>query len=611
MPNKSESRKLGAWPASSGGVQFRVWAPKADQVDVLWYGEHSSSNGAIYAMQKADRGYFEAFLSEAYVGGNYKFRLNQEREFPDPASAYQPLGPHGPSQVVRKNFEWEDEDWRGLGLEEVVIYELHVGTFTPQGSFAAIEGKLEHFKRLGINAIEIMPVAQFPGKRNWGYDGVGLFAVQNSYGEKNGAVEEFKSLVNQCHKNGIAVILDVVYNHLGPEGNYLSQYGPYFQNKYRTPWGEALNFDDEGSDEVRNFFLENARQWFEDFHIDGLRLDAVHAIFDTSAYPFLEHLGDFKRTLESKLGRRLWLIAESDANDSRLLRETECGGMGLDAQWADDLHHTIHTLLTGESQSYYEDFGDLNQFAKIYQQGVYFQGEYSLARRRSHGRSYAGIARSRLVVCSQNHDQVGNRKTGDRLIALVGAEKMKLAAACALLSPGLPLIFMGEEVGAKTPFLYFVDHTDAELLKAVSRGRKAEFAAFSWEGDVPDPALRETFTRSILNWKELEENSQARKFFEYYRRLIQVSKWIRKEAWLEEGNVKTEILSNRIAHISGYRETQSLHLYFSFSEKAHTLPLRELGKSFETVISSSDRSQLDSDRLHLDSYSAFGLMTVP
>ncbi|RYZ67410.1 MAG: malto-oligosyltrehalose trehalohydrolase, partial [Proteobacteria bacterium] len=442
-----------------------LWSPESKSVELqLKKSGASKSEPAFISMDRDELGYFKVLVPDAAAGDRYKFRLNKKESYPDPASRFQPNGPHEDSEVVDSKFEWTDQAWRGQDLKEIVIYELHVGTFSEAGTFKGIAEKIPHLKEMGLNAIEIMPIAQFAGKRNWGYDGVGLFAAHNTYGGTENPVTALKSLINECHANGISVFLDVVYNHIGPEGNYLPKFGPYFQSKYKTPWGDALNFDGDWSDEVRHFFLQNARQWLEEFHFDGLRLDAVHAIFDTSARPFLEDLTRLKKEIEAQRKIPLHLIAESEANDSRILMPYEEGGLALDGQWADDLHHVVHTLTTGEHDGYYSDYGKLEQLATVFQDGVVFHGEFSEARHRSHGRRYDKIERTRLVVCSQNHDQIGNRMKGERLLTLTNFEKQKLAAACALLSPGLPLLFMGEEFAETAPFLYFIDHTDKDLL---------------------------------------------------------------------------------------------------------------------------------------------------
>jgi len=372
---------------------------------------------------------------------------------------------------------------------------------------------------LGINAIEIMPVAQFPGERNWGYDGVYLYAVHNSYGGPDG----LKRLVNQCHKKEIAVVLDVVYNHLGPEGNYLWDYGPYFTDKYKTPWGSAMNFDGAYSDEVRNFFIENALYWFKNYHVDALRLDAIHAIFDMSAKHFLEELVERVAEFSEGEGRKFYLIAESNLNDARVIRPREIGGYGIDSQWCDDLHHSLHTLLTGEDEGYYIDFGRLDQLVKSLKEGFVYSGQFSAFRKRRHGNSSKDRPGQQFVVFSQNHDQIGNRKLGERLSRLVPFEGLKLAAAVIILSPYVPLLFMGEEYGEEAPFLYFVSHSDPDLIEAVRKGRREEFIEFNWQGEPPDPQSQETFIESKINWERRKER-RHKILLDFYKKLIGLRK---------------------------------------------------------------------------------------
>jgi maltooligosyltrehalose trehalohydrolase len=449
----------------------------------------------------------------------YFYRFGGRKERPDPASRFQPQGVHGPSQVVNPNFSWGDDSWSGLSLNEYIIYELHVGTFTPDGTFPAIIPHLHDLKNLGITAIELMPVAQFPGSRNWGYDGTYPFAVQNSYG----GCEGLKRLVNRCHQAGLAVVLDVVYNHLGPEGNYLADFGPYFTDRYRGPWGSPINFDGPYSDEVRRYFIENALYWVTEFHIDALRIDAVHSLLDFSAQPFLQELALAVQEEARRLNRQVHLIPESDLNDTRLVRSRDLGGFGLDAQWNDDFHHALHTLLTGEDTGYYQDFGKLEHLVKSFRQGFVYTGEYSAYRRRRHGNSSGSISAERFVVFAQNHDQVGNRAQSERLAELVTFEAQKLAAGVVLLSPFIPLLFMGEEYGEIAPFHYFVSHSDPDLVEAVRRGRKNEFAAFGWQGEPPDPQDETTFLRSKLN-HDLRSKGQHRILYEFYRELIRLRK---------------------------------------------------------------------------------------
>ncbi|MFO0841788.1 MAG: maltose alpha-D-glucosyltransferase [Gemmataceae bacterium] len=476
---------------------FLVWAPRADRV-VLRLTEPVARD---LPMRPMEDGYHQLVVKGVSPGQKYLFALPggvacpDPIARPDPASRWQPDGVHGPSAVVDPRFAWGDGGWRGIALKDMVLYELHVGTFTPEGTFDAAIGHLDRLCQLGVNAIEVMPVAQFPGGRNWGYDGVYPFCVQNSYGGAAG----LKRLVDAAHRRGVAVVLDVVYNHLGPEGNYLREFGPYFTDHYRTPWGEALNFDGADSDHVRHFFLTNALMWQDEFRLDGLRLDATHAIKDTSALPFLTELAEQADREARRLGRPFHLIAESDANDARLVRPRGQGGFGLAASWADDFHHAAHTLLTGERAGYYQDFGELSDLVWAYRDAWVYAGRYSPHRRRQHGNSPKGLGRDRFVVCAQNHDQVGNRARGERLSALVDRDGLGLAAGLVLLSPFVPLLFMGEEYGETAPFLFFTSHGDPGLIEAVRRGRREEFASFGWQGEVPDPQGEETFARSKLD----------------------------------------------------------------------------------------------------------------
>ncbi len=502
---------LGATPFGDGRCRFLVWAPRARAVEV----RITAPRERLVPMQPVERGYFLAALEDVEPGSLYMFRLDGEKERPDPASRFQPCGVHGPSMVLDPGFLWSDGDWVGLPLHEHIIYELHVGTFTAQGTFDAIVLRLDGLVELGVTAVELMPVAQFPGNRNWGYDGVYPFAVQDSYGGPAG----LRRLVDACHERGLAVILDVVYNHLGPEGNYFQDFGPYFTDRYRTPWGLALNFDGPHSDEVRRYFLENALYWVSDFHMDALRIDAVHAIFDFSAVPFLQELGKAVHERGERLNRRTYLFAESDLNDVRLVLPHGLGGYGLDAQWNDDFHHALHTLLTGEETGYYQDFGSLGDLVTALREGYVYQGQHSRCRKRRHGSPSGGIPPQRFMVFSQNHDQVGNRMLGERLSVLLPFEALKLAAGLVLLSPFIPLLFMGEEYAETAPFEYFVSHDDPDLVEAVRRGRREEFAEFRWQGEPADPQDEATFLRAKLN-HDLRGQGHHRAMLEFYRELL-------------------------------------------------------------------------------------------
>ena len=450
------------------------------------------------------------------------FRMPDGRNLPDPASRFQPEGVHHPSAVVdTRQFRWTDGEFQGHSLRDLIIYELHIGTFTLEGTFAAAIARLDDLVELGITAVEIMPVAQYPGSRNWGYDGVFPYAVQNSYG----GPKALQGFVDAAHARGLSVILDVVYNHLGPEGNYFSNFGPFFTKKYSTPWGEAINYDDAESDTVRAFFLQNALYWLRDFHIDGLRLDAIHGIFDFSTHHFLAELKKAVVGLADRTSRTLHVIAESDLNDARVVYDARHGGYALDAQWSDDFHHALHVLLTGEKGGYYADFGSVEDLATILRDGWLYAGQFSRFRKRRHGNSPKGVRTDRFVVFSQNHDQVGNRAGGERLADLVDLEGLKMAAGVALLSPFVPLLFMGEEYGEKQPFQYFTSHGNKGLIEAVRKGRREEFASFGWS-DIPDPQSEATFERSKLDYRAKDDGSHQ-VLREFYRELIKLRKKFR------------------------------------------------------------------------------------
>jgi maltooligosyltrehalose trehalohydrolase len=449
------------------------------------------------------------------VGTRYRYVLDG-RELADPASRSQPDGVHGPSQVADlKAHEWRDATYIPRPLWDQVIYELHIGTFTSQGTFDAAIAELDELSDLGVGAIEIMPVAQFPGRRNWGYDGVFPFSVQNSYGGYAG----LQRFVDACHARRLAVVLDVVYNHLGPEGNVLGEYGPYFTDRYKTPWGAAVNFDAPGSDDVRAYFTQNAHQWFRDFHIDALRLDAVHEIIDRNAIPFMTELARRTSELADELGSPCHLIAESADNDPRLVTAAAAGGSGLDAQWNDDFHHALHAVVTGEDFGYYVDFGTAEALARAMDAGFVYQGEYSRFRRRRHGGPSLGLEPERFVVFAQNHDHIGNRPKADRLASLISAQKARLVAALVLLAPGIPLLFMGEEYGELAPFPYFIDHGDPALIEAVRAGRAEEFASLAENGQLFDPAAESSFAAARLD-RSLRQKGEHRALYEIYRNLM-------------------------------------------------------------------------------------------
>ncbi|HEV7357267.1 MAG TPA: malto-oligosyltrehalose trehalohydrolase [Steroidobacteraceae bacterium] len=493
---------------------FSVWAPHAKSVDLLL-------DERRIPLAAAGQGYWQADVSVP-AGQDYQYSLDGAAGLPDPRSRWQPAGVHGASRVLGSLADRPApvrSAFHAVPLNQAIIYEIHVGTFTPEGTYAAAQLKLPHLCELGVTHLELMPLATFPGQRGWGYDGVDLFAPFPAYGTP----AELAAFVRACHSCGLAVLLDVVYNHLGPDGNYLASYGPYFTDRYKTGWGAAINYDGPHSDAVRRFVIDNALMWFKDYEFDGLRLDAVHAIFSFEAVHLLEELSNAVKALSTEVRKPLLLIAESDLNDPRLVHSTSRGGYGLDAHWADDFHHALHRYFTGETDGYYADFHGLRDVATALRDGYVYQGQYSVHRGRRHGRPPAGVEPHRLIVSAQNHDQIGNRAQGERLSGLLETGPLKAVAALTLLSPFVPLLFQGEEWGASTPFLYFTDHQDAELGRLVAEGRSKEFSAFRWAGAVPNPQDLSTFERSKLDWSELSQPRHV-ELFEWYRRLIRVKR---------------------------------------------------------------------------------------
>lgn len=496
-------------------ASVKVWAPKARKVCL------QIENGKRIDLNRQLFGFWTASSKEIQPGQRYCFEINGNKSYPDPASLSQPDGVNQSSETLdlEKIREIRDKDWRGFPLHELIIYELHVGSFSAEGNFEGATKKLDHLAELGVNTIEIMPVSSFPGNRNWGYDGVFPFSVQNNYG---GAFELVK-FVNACHKKGFAVILDVVYNHLGPEGNYFNVYGPYFTNKYSNIWGRAINFDDAWCDGVRDFFMENAMMWLRDFHIDGLRLDAVHTIMDDSPKHFVRELSENVQKLNKETGMRHFLVGESDANDSKYITPVKDGGYGLASQWCDEWHHSLHALLTGEKQGYYSDFGQVKQLAKSYRHAFVHDGVFSSFRKKIHGNSTHGIPGSRFVIYTQNHDQTGNRLLGERMSSLVDFESLKLAAAAMIFSPFVPMLFMGEEYAENNPFMFFVDLQNPALKKKIKNGRKREFKNF-WNKQVPpDPFDIEVFERSKPDWTKMKEKPHNQ-MFSFYKECISIRK---------------------------------------------------------------------------------------
>lgn len=507
-------RSLGVNFDEDGIAQVRVWSPEAEKVAI------KKKNGEVIPLEQIEYGYWEAHNMPLRPNDLYKVVLNGEKDLPDPASLSQPEGVHGHSQALDlRSYKWNDKEWKNIRLEDYIIYELHTGTFCEKSSFAGIEEKLDYLLDLGITAIEIMPVSQFPGSRNWGYDGVFPYAVQHSYGGAPG----LQHLVDTCHSKGLAVILDVVYNHIGPEGNYLGAFGRYFTDKYHTPWGNAINFDDAWSDGVRRYFIENVLMWFRDFHIDALRMDAVHAIKDFSPIHLLREIKLHVDRLMEETGRTHYLIVECDLNDTRFINSVEDDGFGMDAQWIDEFHHALRVTSGEERSGYYADFEGIVHLSKSFKDAYVYDGQYSPHRNKSFGVKAENNPGQQFIVFSQNHDQVGNRMLGERTSQLVSFEMQKLMAGAVLVSPYLPMLFMGEEYAEPNPFLYFISHTDPQLVEAVRKGRKAEFAAFHAKGEAPDPQSEKTFNESRLQW-HLLESEPHRTIFRYYKTLIKLRK---------------------------------------------------------------------------------------
>lgn len=574
------SLPFGASLLKNKTVAFKVWAPFVHEMEVRIF---SQGKTVSIPMEKKERGCFEAVAEKISPGSRYFYRLNHGAERPDPYSRFQPEGVHGPSEVMDPHsFKWSIPEWNPIPMEDYIIYELHPGAFTPEGTFESILPRLDYLKnQLGVTAVEIMPVAQFPGSRNWGYDGVHLFAPQQSYGGPAG----LKRLIDGCHQVGLAVILDVVYNHFGPEGNYLREFGPYFTEKYRTPWGTAINYDDAGSDFVRRYVIDNALYWITEYKVDALRLDAIHAIFDFSAKHILRQLKEEVDRLAQTIGRPVYLIAESDLNDPKVIESPEKGGYGLDAQWSDDFHHSLHTLLTGERNGYYRDFGRLDQMEQAIRKGFVMAGIYSPYRDRIHGSPSDGRLPSQFVVFSQNHDQVGNRTLGDRLSTLVSFEAQKLAAAAVLLAPNLPLLFMGEEYGETAPFQYFTHYQDRALGEAVRKGRWEEAAGLGWKGEVPDPQSEETFRRSKLDLSQRFQEPHSL-LFAFYRRLIALRK---SEPRLGPGGGLPSVnRQDREACLMIHRGDQ-IWMILSFNPKTVSLPFSLPAGKWEQLLDSQEK----------------------
>lgn len=583
--------EFGALPQADGSTKFRVWSPNAGSLSIKIFGEGER----IVSMERVEHEVFEAIVPDTGAGADYKYIIDDEKERPDAVSRWQPHGVHGPSRIVDANeFKWTDAAWKGIALKDLIIYELHIGTFTPEGTFQAVIEKLSHLKSLGITAIEIMPVAEFPGARNWGYDGAHLYAPQSSYGGPHG----LKSLVDACHREGLVVILDVVYNHLGPEGNYLGDYAPFFSKSYRTPWGDALNFDGAESDGVRRYFIDNALYWLTEYHMDGLRLDAIHRIVDKSPRHILGEIASEFSKQARALGRLAWTIAESDLNDVRVIKPESEGGYGLNGQWSDDFHHSLHSILTGTRRGYFADFGRMEDLAKAVRAGFVYDGRMSEFRKRRHGTSSIEVAGEQLVVFIQNHDQIANGYWGMRLAALGSPAQQRVAAALLLCAPNLPLFFMGQEWGESAPFLYFTSHTDEDLARGVREGRKQEYASFleaeeigssSMDEGFADPQSEETFERSKLIWSRLEE-SPHREILALYRDLLALRKETRALSNCDKSltNVQYDEQERWIAIERNDSSGEAALVVCNLSPDARTVPINVGRGHWRLVLWSSD-----------------------
>ncbi len=596
--------RIGSNYLGNGCCEFTVWAPTREEVAV----QIVSPARRLLPMQQDEWGYFKVLAEDIEPGTLYFYKLSGEIDKPDPASHSQPKDVHGPSEVVdHSKIDWTDAGWSGIPLEETIIYELHVGTFTPEGTFEAIIPRLPELYEFGINAIELMPIGQFPGNRNWGYDGVFPFAAQHSYGGPEG----LKKLVNAAHHQGISIILDVIYNHFGPEGNCISDYGPYFTTHYQTAWGNAINFDGEYSYGVRNYFIENALYWFDKFHVDALRLDASDHIHDIGVKHFLQELAENVDALSKKQGRRLYLTAENDLSDTKIVRSIESGGYGINAQWNDAFHHCLHSLLTGERAGYYEDYGTCKQLAKAFKEGFVYSGQYSPFRKKFHGSDSSGVPGHQFVVFIQNHDQVGNRALGDRFTHLVSFEALKLAAGVLLLAPNIPLIFMGEEYAEDAPFLYFVSHTDPELVEVVREGRKKDFAAFQIEGEFIDPFSLDTFHKCQLNWEKRQEDKH-KVMLNLYQLLIRLRRTVPALKNLDKQNLEASVIEeDKLMFLHRWSQNSQIFCIMNFSDKDVSFKATPPSGNWQKILDSSESKWMGSgstlpDRLMQEQNLAIG-----
>jgi maltooligosyltrehalose trehalohydrolase len=583
----SNRRSVGVNFSSRGESEVLVWAPYASSVAIVL-----SDSDKCITLHPEPRGYFSCITNQLKPGDRYFIELDGQTRWPDPASMLQPDGVSGPSEVFDPNaFNWTDTSWKNHALRDYIIYELHVGTFTASGNFSGIIDRLPYLKALGITAIELMPIAEFPGSRNWGYDGVFPFAAHHSYG----GPRELQNMVNACHAHGIAVVLDVVYNHVGPEGNNLEKFGPYFTDKYRTPWGKAINFDDAGCDEVRKFFIENALMWLRDFHIDALRLDAVHAIRDFSATHVLQELRVLVNNLNEETYRAHYLIAECDLNDPKYLIDVSRHGYGMDAQWIDEFHHALRVAAGKDPVGYYADFHQFYSLGKAFSDAYVYDGQYSQHRQKTFGRQATGFSGEHFIVFSQNHDQVGNTMLGERTSKLAPFEMLKVLAGAVICSPYLPMLFMGEEYGAHEPFQYFISHQGKELVDAVREGRRNEFAAFFHQAEeVPDPQAEQTFLDCKLKWNNAR-NTEQEALLEYYKHVINVRKKSRVLSSCSRDNLSVSVLEPEKCLVVHRRlEGHQTISVFNFSEDDQRVELPSV-QEVQCLINSGSAQWLGTD----------------
>ena len=578
--------RFGASVRSGYSVEFRVWAPNLTNLAVRVMGGNEGEPSRTIPMRQSSDSEFVATVPQVGAGADYVYVLDGERERPDPVSRWQPGGVHAPSRVVDPaSFRWSDQGWSGIPLRDFIIYELHTGTFTRDGTFAGVIARLPYLRDLGVTAIEIMPVAEVPGNRNWGYDGASLYAPQSSYGGPTG----LKKLVDACHQHGLAVVLDVVYNHLGPEGNYLPEFAPCFTDTHHTPWGKAINFDGPESDGVRRFIIDNALYWLTEYHVDALRLDAIHGIYDFGARHILDELSQAFQDQARRLQRQAWLIAESDLEDVRIINPRAKGGYAFDAQWHDDFHHALYALLTGQREGFLMDFGAVANLSKSVTEGFVFDWKYSHYRRRHYGSSSKDRPGEQFVGFIQNHDQVANTSRGKRLSSLVSSGQQKLAAVLTLSSPFLPLLFMGEEYGETAPFLYFTSFDDPGLAAAVTAGRKKELGSHYSESEFADPQAPGTFEHCKLDWSKTEVSPHA-EILRLYRDLISLRRQhlslanCRKELTEVQFNEQRKWLLMKRSDPSG----SGALLVFNFSSEAQSIPVLDSDHSWRLALWTGD-----------------------